>query len=180
MKKAILGVTVLLMVLIAPVAALGHTHEGERAKVKIELPLTLSAPTADCPASTIVELDYRISWKGRSGTGRNCALEFDPVDCAPSVCVEVPVVMTFTLPGGTIEAQVTVFEKAPCGDPYNPNCARVEHTWSGTVTQATGDFEELQGGPVSGGGHAVYRVPPDPVEPFARLIGYQVIVGEPD
>jgi hypothetical protein len=63
----------------------------------------------------------------------------------------------------------SLFERAPCGDPNDAACATVEHTWSGAVTRATHRFHKLQGETLSGGGTALYRVPPDPVEPFESV-----------
>ena len=74
-----------------------------------------------------------------------------PADCPPDVtaqfCQAVPVRMTLSFNGGRIEGDVTIFEAWNC----DATCA-VDQAWSGTVTQATQRFRNLEGGSVSGGG----------------------------
>lgn len=171
-----LSIVVVLLAALALAAGWAQANGGDDGKkIKIKLPLTSGGPTSDCPSFTI---NYRISSNGRSGSGTNCILGFNPVDCAPSLCVELPLLATFSLPRGTITARVTLFEKARCDPAISAKCTRVHHRWSGMVTEATGKFHELEGSTVSGGGVAVYRFPADPIEPFARLKHYEVLLGD--
>jgi hypothetical protein len=181
MRNLTMGFAVLATAaLIAPVATFGHAGGGGAVRLKIELPITFLAPTPDCPVGTLFTADYRISSKGKTGSARNCILAVDQVDCAPSVCVNAPLIVTFRLPGGEITARGTLFEKAPCDTTSSDKCTKVRHTWSGTVTHATGRFDGLLGATVSGGGVARYRYPPDNVEPFERVDEMLIIGGEDD
>lgn len=157
MNKAVLALTVLLTAaLIAPLAAQGHPDDDEGLRVRLELPVTFSDPTAACPFGTA---DYGISWKRKIGSGRNCLKDIVPVDCPPAVealfCQEARVLTTLRLPGGRIEADVSIFEVWTCGDPECLTLA-VDQQWSGKVTRARGRFHELKGASVSGGGTVVF------------------------
>jgi hypothetical protein len=77
--------------------------------------------------------------------------------------------MTLSFSGSRIEANVTIFEAWTC----DASCT-VDQRWSGTVTQATRRFRDLDGGSVSGGGLFVF----DPVT-FELLTLDEVLVITP-
>lgn len=171
-----LSIVVVLLAALALAAGWAQANDGDdgkTVKIKVKLPVTPGGPTEACETFT---LNYPISSNGRRGSGTNCLLDFIPVDCAPSVCVEIPLVATFRLPGGTITADVRLFEKAPCEPGSSAKCTRAQHRWSGTVTEATGTFDGLEGATVSGGGVAVVPFPADPDVLFKRLINYKVLL----
>ncbi len=170
MRKRIVAFAVLLAVaLIAPQAAQAHPDGDDELRVKLEPPVNF-APTADCPTGAAI---YRISLHGQIGSGTNCILDEVSADCPPDVtaqfCQAVPVRMTLSFNGGRIEGNVTIFEAWNC----NASCA-VDQRWSGTVTQATRRFRDLEGGSVSGGGLFVF----DPVT-FELLTFDEVLVITP-
>jgi hypothetical protein len=148
--------TVLLaLALVVPLAAQGKPSKSDALRVRIELPIVFSDPTPACPAG---RLDFVVVLGRVHGTGTNCLQEFVSIECPSGVdalfCDEVHALMTIHLPGGSVEAEVTLFETFECGD---PQCATfsVDQRWSGPVTDAQRRFHKLRGGTVSGGGTAV-------------------------
>jgi hypothetical protein len=152
MKKVLL-ISMLLVTaaLVAPLAAQARSGGDDGLRVKVEPPVNF-ASTADCPTGAAI---YGISSEGKIGSGTNCILDEVPAACPPGVtaqfCQDVPVRMTLRLRGGTIEADVHIFEAWTC----EANCS-VDQRWSGTVTNATGKFHKLRDGSVSGGGTFVF------------------------
>jgi hypothetical protein len=174
MRNAILLLTVLASAaLIAPLAAQGHHDRDDGLRVKLEPPVSFGPATADCPAGVAV---YGISVRRKAGSGLNCILR-DPVpaDCPPDVtaqfCQVVPVRMTLRLRRSTLKADVTIFEAWTC----EASCA-VDQRWSGTVTQATRKFDDLEGGSVSGGGLFVF----DAVTGELRALDEVLVISEAD
>jgi hypothetical protein len=172
MRKAILTLFALVSAaLIAPLAGHAGPERDDGLRVRLEPPVTFG-PTADCPDFAAV---YGISVRGKTGSGTNCILAIVPADCPPNVtaqfCQTAHVRMTLSLRGSTIEADVTIFEAWTC----DTNCA-VDQRWSGTVTQATGRFSDLEGGSVSGGGLFVF----DAVTGELRVLDEVLVIGEAD
>src|ERR1700730_11832379 len=152
MRKTVLVLTVLLAaVLTMPLAAQAHSGGDDGLRVKLEPPLNF-APTPDCPTGAAI---YGVSLHGQIGSGTNCLLNNVPAVCPSDVtaqfCQNVPVRMTLSFKGGTIQGNVTIFEAWTC----DANCS-VDQRWSGTVTRATRRFHQLEGGSVSGGGLFVF------------------------
>jgi hypothetical protein len=161
MKKLALALT--LLVTAALVAPLTAQAKPRPLTLRVEPPLVFSAPTPECPLGMV---DYALSLKGATGSGTNCIQDIVAVDCPPGVpvgfgirgCLEVRVLFTLRLPGGTIEGEATIHEIVRCGDPPCRTDA-TEQRWSGTVTQATRRFHKLAGESISGGGLVVFHVP---------------------
>jgi hypothetical protein len=147
MKKAGLIMLVVTMALAAPLAARADSGRDDTLRITLVPPVNF-APTAGCPTGAAI---YGISLRRQSGSGTNCILDEVPAACPPSVtaqfCQNVPVRMSLSLPGGSIEGDVTIFEAWNCA----ATCA-VDQQWTGTVTQATGRFHHFDGGSISGGG----------------------------
>ena len=158
MKRAILVLTVAIAAaLAAPLAAQGETRDDDGLRVRLELPVTFSSPTAECPEGMA---EYVIFAKRRTGIGTNCIRAVIPAACPTSAvdalfCQEVSVLTTLRLRGGTIEADVSIFEIWTCGDPMCLTLS-VDQQWLGSVTRATGRFDDLEEGSISGGGTAVF------------------------
>jgi hypothetical protein len=130
-------------------AARAAANDHHALAITLVQPVNFAAPTADCPAGVV---SYGISVDRKIGTGTNCLL-LDPilVDCPPTTtaqfCQDVPVRMSLTLRGSTLEADVTISEAWTC----TATCV-VDQRWSGTVTRTGRRFHELVGASVSGGG----------------------------
>lgn len=156
--------------LTAPPAAQADSSEDDALRIRLVPPVNF-APTADCPTGAAI---YGISLHQQAGSGTNCILGELPAECPPNVtaqfCQNVPVRMKLSLPGGSIEADVTIFEAWTC----NARCA-VDQRWSGTVTRATRRFHRLEDGSVSGGGLFVF----DPVT-FDLTLDEVLVITPPD
>jgi hypothetical protein len=157
MKRSILVLTVAIAAaLVAPLAAQGG-GDDDGLRVRLQLPVTFSSPTAACPEGIA---EYGISTKRRTGLGTNCIQAVVPAACPPAAvnalfCQGVSVLATLRLRGGRIEADASIFEIWTCGDPMCLTLS-VDQQWSGSVTRATGKFDDLEGGSISGGGTAVF------------------------
>jgi hypothetical protein len=150
-KKTILTLTVLLgIAAVLPLGAQAHPKRDHRLRITLKLPLNF-APTAECPTGAAI---YGISVHGQTGSGTNCIGDSVPADCPPGVtaqfCQTVPARMTLSLDGSRIVGNVTIFEAWNCA----ATCV-VDQRWSGTVTQASRRFHDLEHGSVSGGGLVV-------------------------
>ena len=177
MRRAILVLTIAVTAaLVAPLAAHGDTRDDDGLRVRLQLPVTFSDPTPQCLGGTA---EYRITSKRRTGSGSNCILGVVPADCPPTVealfCQEVSVLVTLRLRGGRIEADVSIFEIWTCGDPACLTLS-VDQRWSGTVTRATGRFDDFEEGSISGGGTAVF----DATTFQVLSIDQVLVIGEQD
>jgi hypothetical protein len=141
--------------LVAPMGALGK-HDRDPLRVRFEAPVTFEEGTSECRGGIV---RFGISALGKTGSAINCLQGFDPVDCPSTVealfCQQAPLLMTLRLPGGEIEAELTLFEIWSCGDPGCETLA-VEQQWRGTVVDAKRRFHKLTDATVTGGGIAVF------------------------
>lgn len=131
--------------LIAPAAA---QAEDDELALRVVAPLLFLDPTASCPFGVIT---FGLSSEEGDGSGTACVLSQTPVPChSPDGCQEEELTATLTLPDGAIElawTQPEIFSFDP-----HTGVFTVFLTFDGMATGGTGDFEELVGAPVSGGG----------------------------
>jgi hypothetical protein len=160
--------------LVAPMGALAK-HDRDPLRVRFEAPVTFEEGTSECPGGIA---RFGISALGKTGSAMNCLQRFDPVQC-PRVetlfCQEAPLLMTLRLPGGEIEADLTLFEIWRCADPGCQTLA-VDQQWPGTVVEARRRFHKLAGATVTGGGVAVFDA-----ETFELLsLDEEIVIGGDD
>ena len=141
--------------LVAPMGALAK-HDRDPLRVRFEPPLTFEEGTSACPGGIA---RFGISALGKTGSAMNCLQPFNAVHCPPTVealfCQKAPLLMTLRLPGGEIEADLTLFEIWRCGDPGCETLA-IDQQWPGIVVEAKRRFHKLVDAAVTGGGLAVF------------------------
>jgi hypothetical protein len=161
-----------LVALVLPLAA--QARHDDSMRVRLLEPVTFSDPTPSCPNGIA---NYGISVGRKTGTGANCISPEIPVDCPAGsgalFCQNVPVLTSLRLPGGKLDANVTIFETWTCLDPPDCTSLSVDQQWRGRVTRATGVFNEVRHGSVSGGGTFAFS-------PTSFLFDETLLIGEGD
>lgn len=139
-----------------PAAAVAHTDGGRVVRARLARPVTFTNPTTACPQGIA---KYRLVSSGGAGRGANCVLNPTVHACPQGstafLCQDVPVHVALHLHGGVIRARhTTIAEVWTCADPA---CATISirQRWHGSVSAATGRFDDLAGGTLRGGGTAL-------------------------
>ena len=155
LRIALIPALLLAAVLAAPGAAQAHSSHHKVVRARLTLPVTFTNPTPACPQGTAT---YGLKWHGKVGHGANCLQNPVPFDCpsgsAAFLCQNIPVRARLHLHGDTIKARAMINEMYTCADPECDTIS-IRQRWRGHVTRATGRFDDLAGGSLSGGGTAV-------------------------
>jgi hypothetical protein len=172
LRLALIPTLLLAAALGAPAAAQAHSSHHKVVRARLTLPINFTDPTPACPQGIAA---YGLKSHGKAGHGMNCLQNPVPFDCpsgsAAFLCQSVPVHTTLRLRGGRIRARhMTIREIWTCADPAC-NTISIRQRWRGRVTRATGRFDDLAGGSVSGGGTAVVDA-----STFAFLSIHEVLV----